>query len=126
VPVLMVDPRNTSKICPIHKAIIEYGEDRIGICSKGGKKWHREVAALINIYFKALKALYEDNAQKGFGVLSIDGSPVLLGLTALPRSLLGHIAQEMEWGEPPMTTGLKTLWIERQSNPKQKNINDNQ
>jgi IS605 OrfB family transposase len=26
VPVLMVDPRNTSKICPIHKAVIEYGE----------------------------------------------------------------------------------------------------
>jgi IS605 OrfB family transposase len=25
VPVLMVDPRNTSKICPIHKAVIEYG-----------------------------------------------------------------------------------------------------
>jgi IS605 OrfB family transposase len=28
VPVLMVDPKNTSKICPIHKAEIEYGEDR--------------------------------------------------------------------------------------------------
>ncbi|MDT7890062.1 MAG: zinc ribbon domain-containing protein [Desulfurococcales archaeon] len=28
VPVLMVDPRNTSKICPIHNASIEYGEDR--------------------------------------------------------------------------------------------------
>jgi IS605 OrfB family transposase len=28
VPVLMVDPRNTSKICPIHNALIEYGEDR--------------------------------------------------------------------------------------------------
>jgi IS605 OrfB family transposase len=42
VPVLMVDPRNTSKICPIHKAVIKYGEDRIGICSKGGEKWHRE------------------------------------------------------------------------------------
>jgi transposase len=39
----MVDPRNTSKICPIHKAIIEYGEDRIGVCSKGGEKWHRGV-----------------------------------------------------------------------------------
>ncbi|MDT7895919.1 MAG: zinc ribbon domain-containing protein, partial [Desulfurococcales archaeon] len=64
VPVLMVDPRNISKICLIHRAVIEYGEDRIGICSKGGEKWHREVAALINIYFKALKALYEDNAQK--------------------------------------------------------------
>jgi putative transposase len=34
VPVLMVDPRNISKICPIHNAIIEYGEDRIGVCSK--------------------------------------------------------------------------------------------
>ena len=57
VPVLMVDPRNTSKICPIHNALIEYGEDRIGICSKGGERWHREVVALINIYFKALEAL---------------------------------------------------------------------
>ncbi len=75
VPVLMVDPRNTSKICQIHKATIEYGEDRIGICSKGGERWHREVAALINIYLKALKALYEGSAQKGSGVSSIDGSP---------------------------------------------------
>jgi IS605 OrfB family transposase len=67
VPVLMVDPRNTSKICPIHNASIEYGEDRIGICSKGGERWHREVAALINIYLKALEALYEGPAKKGFG-----------------------------------------------------------
>jgi IS605 OrfB family transposase len=62
VPVLMVDPRNTSKICPIHNALIEYGEDRIGVCSKGGERWHREVAALINIYLKALEALYEGSA----------------------------------------------------------------
>jgi IS605 OrfB family transposase len=97
VPVLMVDPRNTSKICPIHNALIKYGEDRIGICSKGGERWHREVVALINIYLKALEALYEGNAQKGFGVLGIalDGSPVLLGSTAtgepieIPRSLWG-------------------------------------
>jgi putative transposase len=60
VPVLMVDPRNTSKICLIHKAFIEYG--KIGVCSKGGEKWHREAAALINIYFKALEALYEGSA----------------------------------------------------------------
>jgi putative transposase len=78
VPVLMVDPRNTSKICPIHNASIEYGEDRIGICSKGGERWHREVVALINLYFKALEALYEGYAQKGFGFLSIDGSPMPL------------------------------------------------
>jgi IS605 OrfB family transposase len=74
MPVLMVDPRNTSKICQIHKAIIEYGEDRIGVCSKGGEKWYREVVALVNIYLKALEALYEGNAQKGFRVPSIVGA----------------------------------------------------
>jgi hypothetical protein len=48
---------------------------------------------LINIYFKALEALYEGNAQKGFGVSILDGSPVPLGSTAthehieIPRSL---------------------------------------
>jgi putative transposase len=63
----MVDPRNTSKICSIHKALIEYGEDRIGICSKGGEKRHREVVALLNIYLKALEALYEGNAQRDSG-----------------------------------------------------------
>jgi putative transposase len=83
VPILMADPRNTSKICSIHNASIEYGEDRIGICSKGGERWHREVVALINIYFKVLEALYEGYAQKGFGVSILDGSPFPLG------SLLG-------------------------------------
>jgi len=37
VPALLVDPRNTSKTCPLHRVTIEYGEDRIGICSKGGE-----------------------------------------------------------------------------------------
>jgi hypothetical protein len=37
---------------------------------------------LINIYLKALKALYEGYAQKGFEFLSIDGSPMPLGITA--------------------------------------------
>jgi hypothetical protein len=94
----MVDPRNTSKICPIHNALIEYGEDRIGFCSRGGERWHREVVALINIYLKALEALYEGSAQKGFWVssLALDGSPVPLGSTAthepieITRSLWGR------------------------------------
>ena len=86
----MVDPRNTSKICP---AVIEYGEDRMGVCSKGGERWHREVVALISIYFKALEALYEGIAEKGFGVSILEGSPFPLGSTAtgepieIPRSL---------------------------------------
>jgi IS605 OrfB family transposase len=115
VPILMVDPRNTSKICPIHNAPIEYGEDRIGICSKGGERWHREVTALINLYLKALKALYEGYAQKGFGVSILDGSPMPLGSTAthepieIPRSLWGR------WKSLD-ATGLKTLWIKKHSN----------
>jgi hypothetical protein len=70
-------------------------------------------------------ALYEGNAQKGFGVSILDGSPVPLGSTAtgepieIPRSLWGR------WKSPD-ATGLKTLWIKKQSNPKQKNISDNQ
>jgi putative transposase len=62
---------------------------RIGVCSKGGEKWHREVVALINIYLKALEALNEGNAQKGFGVLGIalDGSPVPLGSTATNKPI---------------------------------------
>jgi hypothetical protein len=40
---------------------------------------------------------------------ALDGSPVPLGSTATHE-----------------TTGLETLWIEKQSNPKQKNTSDNQ
>jgi IS605 OrfB family transposase len=117
VPVLMVDPRNTSKICPTHNAPIEYGEDRIGICSKGGEKWHREIVALINLYFKALEALYEGYAQKGFGVPSIDGSPFTLGSTAtsepieIPRSLWGRWKSLDDHRDV-----ITSLWIEKQSN----------
>jgi hypothetical protein len=71
------------------------------------------------------EALYEGSAQKGFGDPSLDGSPVPLGSTAthepieIPRPLWGR------WKSPD-ATGLKTLWIKKQNNPKQININDNQ
>jgi hypothetical protein len=71
------------------------------------------------------EALYEGSAQKGFGVSTLDGSPMPLGSTAtdepieIPRSLWGR------WKSPD-ATGLKTLWIKKQSKPKQMNINDNQ
>jgi hypothetical protein len=71
------------------------------------------------------EALYEGSAQKGFGFLSINGSPMPLGSTAtsepieIPRSLWGR------WKSPDATR-LKTLWIKKQNNPKQININDNQ
>jgi hypothetical protein len=55
---------------------------------------------LINIYLKALEALYEGSAQKGFGVPILDGSTVPLGSTALPRSLPGHVAWRWSGGSP--------------------------
>jgi hypothetical protein len=46
------------------------------------------------------EALYEGYAQKGFGFLSLDGSPFPLGSTATHE-----------------TTGIsKTLWVKKQSN----------
>jgi hypothetical protein len=71
------------------------------------------------------EALYEGSAQKGFGVSTLDGSPMPLGSTAthepieIPGSLWGR------WKSLD-ATGLKTLWIKKQNNPKQMNINDNQ
>jgi hypothetical protein len=108
---------------------LEYGKDRIGVCSKGGERWHREVVALINIYLKALEALYEGSAQKGFGVLGIalDGSPMPLGSTAthepieIPRSLWGRWKSLDDHRDV-----ITSLWIKKQNNPKQMNISDNQ
>jgi len=38
VPVVYVDPRNTSRTCPVHSAEITYGNgSRVGRCSKGGE-----------------------------------------------------------------------------------------
>jgi hypothetical protein len=71
------------------------------------------------------EALYEGSAQKGFGVSTLNGSPMPLGSTAthepieIPRSL-------WERWKSPDATGLKTLWIKKQNNPKQINTNDNQ
>jgi hypothetical protein len=73
------------------------------------------------------EALYEGSAQKGFGVssLALDGSPVPLGSTATSETT--GVSKTL-WGrwKSPDATGLKTLWIKRQNNPKQINISDNQ
>jgi hypothetical protein len=84
---------------------------------------------LINIYLKALEALYEGYAQKGFKVLglTLDGSTVPLGSTAthepieIPKSLWERWKSLDDHRDI-----IETLWIKRQSNPKQINIGDNQ
>jgi len=54
VPIVYVDPRNTSKLCPIHGVEIEYNyEARLGKCPIGGEVWHRDVAAVWNLLLRA-------------------------------------------------------------------------
>ncbi len=73
------------------------------------------------------EALYEGSAQKGFGDPRVDGSPMPLGSTAInepieiPRSLWGRWKSLDDHRD-----AIAFLWIKKQSNPKQININDNQ
>jgi hypothetical protein len=84
---------------------------------------------LINIYLKALEALYEGIARKGFGVsiLALDGSPIPLGSTAthepieIPRSLWERWRSLDDHRDV-----ITSLWIKKNSYPKQMNISDNQ
>jgi len=92
VPVIYVDPRNTSKMCPVHGAPITYiNSSRIGKCSKGGELWHRDVVACWNLLLRA--RLGDGSVAPSLGGFRVDGSPVPLGSTAIhepagiPRSL---------------------------------------
>ncbi|ACL10572.1 IS element ISDka1 orfB, putative transposase [Desulfurococcus amylolyticus 1221n] len=81
VPVVYVDPKNTSRLCPVHGSKIVYGdESRIGKCERGGEIWHRDVAAVWNLLLKALRG--GGSAAPSPAGLFVDGSPVPLGSTA--------------------------------------------
>ena len=93
VPVIYVDPRNTSKVCPIHGAEIVYGKDRHGVCSKGGETWHRDVVACYNLLLRALSGDGGSAPSRVRAFVAVDGGPVPLGPTAaheptgIPRAL---------------------------------------
>jgi len=58
IPVILVNPSHTSTICPIHEARIIYQPDggnapRVGVCEKGGEKWHRDMVSLYNLRRRA-------------------------------------------------------------------------
>jgi IS605 OrfB family transposase len=81
VPVIYIDPKNTSRVCPVHNAEIVYSNGcRIGRCSKGGELWHRDVVACYNLLLKA--RLGDGSSALSLGGLVVDGSPVPLGSTA--------------------------------------------
>ena len=76
VPVYYVDPRYTSKLCPIHHVKINYGKDRHGVCKAGGEVWHRDVAAVYNI----LSRLGDGSTAPSLGENK-------LNLTRIPRAV---------------------------------------
>jgi len=92
VPVIYVNPRNTSKLCPIHASPINYdNSSRIGKCSKGGGLWHRDVVACWNLFLKALRG--DGSIAPSPAELNVDVSRMLFGTKAthdpiaLPRGL---------------------------------------
>ena len=81
VPVIYVNPRNTSKMCPIHSALIIYrNNSRVGRCSRGGELWHRDVVACYNLLLKA--RVGDGSSAPSLRGFTLDGSPVPLGSTA--------------------------------------------
>jgi IS605 OrfB family transposase len=81
VPVIYVNPRNTSKICPIHNAKIIYSNgSRVGRCSEGGELWYRDIVACYNMLLRA--HLGDGSNAPSLGGLNLDGSPIPWGSTA--------------------------------------------
>ena len=81
VPVVYVDPKNTSRLCPVHNTKIVYdNSSRIGRCSKGGEAWHRDVVACVNLLTRA--RLGDGSSAPSLGGVAVDGSLVPLGSTA--------------------------------------------
>ncbi|MEM1710626.1 MAG: transposase [Sulfolobales archaeon] len=97
VPVVYVDPRNTSKLCPVHGATIRYdNSSRIGTCSTGGEKWHRDVVACFNLLL--IKALGGDGSiAPSHPGLKLDGSPMPLGSTATHEPIQIPISVWVKW-----------------------------
>jgi len=92
VPVIYIDPKNTSKMCPIHSALIIYRNGgRVGRCSKGSELWHRDVVACYNLLLRA--RVGDGSTAPSLRGFTLDGSPVPLGSTAthdptgIPKSL---------------------------------------
>jgi len=84
VPVIYVDPRNTSRTCPVHKSRITYSNgSRIGRCRRGGELWHRDVVAVWNLLLRARRTrLGNGSTAPSLGGPTLDGSPMPLGSTA--------------------------------------------
>ena len=81
VPIIYVDPRNTSRLCPVHGAPIEYDGSRVGKCSKGGETWHRDVVAVWNLFLRAARGDGSDAPSPALALIAVDGRAVPLPST---------------------------------------------
>lgn len=87
VPIVYIDPRNTSKLCPIHNAPIIYSNgSRVGKCSKCGELWHRDIVATWNLLLRALRG-GGSCAPSPTGPGLVDGARVPFGPTATHDSI---------------------------------------
>jgi IS605 OrfB family transposase len=103
VPVVYVNPRNTSRMCPVHNAGIIYSNGcRIGRCSKGGELWHRDVVACYNLLLRA--HLGNGGNAPSLGGLVVDGSPMPLGSTATHDPTVATRALWARWKSLEDTT----------------------
>ncbi len=88
VPVVYVNPRNTSRLCPIHNTQITYDNgSRIGKCSRGGELWHRDVVACWNLLLKALRG-DGSRAPSPVGLSILDGWAMPLPMTATHNPII--------------------------------------
>jgi len=108
VSVVYVDPRNTSKSCPIHKALIEYdARTRLGKCPVREEVWHRDVAAVWNLLLRAQgDGSPAPSPRPGSAV---DGSPVPLGSTAAHEPIRISRSVWARWKSLPLIQHATTL-----------------
>ena len=102
VPVIYVNPRNTSRTCPVHNAEIVYSNgSRVGRCSKGGKLWHRDVAACWNLLLRTRPGDV-GNAQSLGGPI-LDGRLIPLASTATHEPIGISKPLWARWNSLPQT-----------------------
>nr|WP_216082444.1 IS200/IS605 family accessory protein TnpB-related protein [Pyrococcus abyssi]QFN51290.1 IS200/IS605 family transposase [Pyrococcus abyssi] len=101
VPVIKVNPKNSSRLCPIHNAVVKYESGRFGVCSVGGEVWHRDILAVWNLYLRALQS--DGSNAPSSGGLFADGSPVPLGSTATNEAIWIEKSRWLRWNSLPPT-----------------------
>ncbi|MFA4805179.1 RNA-guided endonuclease InsQ/TnpB family protein [Pyrococcus kukulkanii] len=101
VPVIKVNPKSTSRVCPVHNAVVKYENgSRFGVCTAGGEVWHRDVLAVWNLYLRALQS--DGGTASSFGGLCVNGRPVPLASTATNEAIWIEKSRWLRWNSLPL------------------------